>query len=81
MRVCIVPEKTGFIYGVPLPEVAALPVQGAPDGARIRLRFRNNGFGRAYVKTADCIREYVIRATDTALVIDPEFQQGENRRA
>jgi hypothetical protein len=45
----------GYIFGIQEPK----PLRNFPEG-RIRLRLRNMDFAKAFVKTADGIREYII---------------------
>ena len=50
-------------------------MQGFPPG-RIKVRQRNNDFARAYVRTPDGIRQFVIKEIDGAWV--PFCEQGRN---
>lgn len=69
---------TPIVFGIPK-EIK--PIIGSPEG-RMRLRFRNTKAGRAYFKTPNGIREFVLKGliTDDHWEIDPMLEQGMNLR-
>lgn len=51
------------------------------DDFKLLLRFRNTDAGRAYIKTKDSIRCFVIKDTQSYWLIDGELEQGRNIKA
>lgn len=62
---------TNFIFGVHSPK----PLQGFPGG-RIKLKQRHDGFVRAFVKSADGIREFLVKEADGFWI--PGIEVGRN---
>jgi hypothetical protein len=50
------------------------------DDFKIRLRFRNTETGKAYIKTKDSIRCFIIKDTPTHWLIDGQLEQGKNKK-
>lgn len=71
---------TGIVFGIPDEATRALPIRDLPNGARVRLRFRNQDFGRAFVCTREGIRHFILQEKDGAFVLNPQFEQGVNVR-
>jgi hypothetical protein len=65
---------TKVVFGIPK---AILPIVGLPEG-KVRLRFRANGVGRVFVKTANSIRGFVLK--DCGDHWEAAFEQGMNLR-
>lgn len=55
-----VTRSVKLVFGVP---AETKPFHNLPEGARVRLRLRNNEFARAYVRTGKDITCYVIKET------------------
>ena len=61
------------IWGVVEPK----PLKGFPEG-RVKLRLRNKDFARAFVKTSNGIRSFIIAEQDGFWI--PKWEQGSNHR-
>lgn len=67
-----------FVWGTPKeikPLVIEVPFQFKP-----RLRFKNNEFGRVFLRTNDGIREFAIVDKETHWLVAKQFEQRRNCR-
>ena len=67
-----------IVWGIPK-ELKPLVVE-VPFINRPRIRFRNNDAGRAFLRTEDGIREFVILDKETHWLISKQFEQRRNCR-
>ena len=66
-----------IVFGIP---TTIQPIMGLPPG-QVRLRFRNNSFGRAYVRDQTGIRQFTILvADDGQWFVSPQVETGRNCR-
>lgn len=76
------PKSKAIIFGIPL--VWGVPkthskIVGIPRGAKVRLRFRNNDFGRAFVRNANGkISSYVIVERRGKWILESQYRQAMN---
>ena len=73
------PAQQGLAVVWGVPQKIQL-IHDCPPG-KIRLRFRNNRTGKAYFKTSDGIRVFVIERREGRWLINPKLEEGRNLRA